>query len=445
MLARTRSSHSVYNLGDWMPAWLSRTIGRRLLQLAAVASATALAWPAVRLGRAAWLSFSSNPQDWQRAAALEPDDADAWRRLGLYAQWNLANSQPERAIAYLERAVQLNPHATATWLDLAVAYEAQGQLARAAQAYQNAQRTFPASAEVAWSYGSFLLRRGDPMQAAACIQRALVTHEELSPAAVAEFWRAGFSAAWILDHVLPAQPSAYLQAMDFFLNQGETAAAQQAWDRIVARQAATPLLESVKLVNAWLAEKQVSAARSVWMQALALAGVPAPNDQQLIFNGTFTRDPLNGGFDWHLESAPGVRISLDPLVTCSGQRALRMEFDGTQNNDFRQVYQIVPITAGRRYRLQACLRTQQLTTDQGILLAITPLDQPDRELAATPALNGTAPWTTLTAEFTAGPDLHAVVVWVRRHPSTRLENRIAGVAWVDNVRLETLADLDGER
>src|SRR6266481_3698937 len=87
----------------------------------------------VVLGRAAvtnavaehWAA-SSNPEQWLRAAHLEPSNAENWYRLGRYRQLDFENTDLPMAISYYQRATSLNPASAEYWMDLAGAYETNG-------------------------------------------------------------------------------------------------------------------------------------------------------------------------------------------------------------------------------------------------------------------------------------------------------------------------------
>ncbi len=103
------------------------------------------------------------------------------------------------------------------WMNLAGAYEANGDLGSAQNAFEHARSVYPLSAEVAWNYGNFLLRQGTrrrrdtPKFTTRCsrIPRLLTL-------AISRVWRSSHDVNVLLDQVLPADVDAYIQALDFF-------------------------------------------------------------------------------------------------------------------------------------------------------------------------------------------------------------------------------------
>ena len=66
-------------------------------------------------------------------------------------------------------------------MDLAVGYESIGKISLAREAFSRARAAYPASAQVAWIYGNFLLRQGDAAGGFAQIKYALQADSKLVP------------------------------------------------------------------------------------------------------------------------------------------------------------------------------------------------------------------------------------------------------------------------
>ena len=67
----------------------------------------------------------------ERGAALVPGDGSAWDRLGRLRQWDFVDSDLPGAIEDYRKAVRDDPRSAHFWMDLASAYEASGDAARA--------------------------------------------------------------------------------------------------------------------------------------------------------------------------------------------------------------------------------------------------------------------------------------------------------------------------
>jgi hypothetical protein len=154
----------------------------------------------------------------------------------------------------------------------------------------------------------------------------------------------------------------------------------------------------------------------------------------LLWNGNFEQELLNGGLAWRFRPVAGAALSFDGRVAHSQSRSLRVVFDGTHNVDFQQPWQYVVVEPNTRYRLSAYFRTENLTTSSDVRLEIQETHFGD-VLQAIPRLAGTQYWAPREAEFTTAADTRLVRVVLRRRPSQKLDNKISGTIWMDDVSL----------
>lgn len=410
----------------------------RILFFALVVSLAAL--PGFLAARA-WLAEhwngSAEPALWRKAAELEPDDASYWAHIGVYDQRELRSGGARRAAGDLERATAIDSRSDEFWLELASAYEAAGDQRGALRAYRRAQADAPISSDVAWRYGSFLLRRGDRAAGFAEIRRALAAKPSLAAAAVSECWQADPEIGAILDEALPARPRFYFVAIDFFLVQRRWGAALAVWNRLLTLGAPIRMAQALPLVDALIEQDQIAAAEGAWRKALGATGelVGEKRSLSLVYDGGFERQPVGGGFGWREGKVAGVAYALDGDVFRSGSRSMRVTFDGTENLDFANLVEYVPVQPGRRYRFSAYLRTKDITTDSGLRFWIHAPRHPGGAQVLTPSLVGTNEWTRASAEITAGKDTDVLAIALRRIPSEKFDNKLAGTAWIDDVSL----------
>jgi hypothetical protein len=184
----------------------------------------------------------------------------------------------------------------------------------------------------------------------------------------------------------------------------------------------------------------------VWHQALNLSGhgVEVGSGPSLIFNGGFEFDAVNGGLDWHLDPRDGVDYGYDTAEHHEGSRSLRVTFDGSENFDFRHVFQQVPVKLSTRYHFSAFLRTADITTESGMRFVIT---FPENFLPplVLNSINGDKDWTEETADFTTGPQVHSVTIMLARLPSRKFDNKLRGSVWVDSVSLIPAGEVKAAR
>jgi len=95
------------------------------------------------------------------------------------------------------------------------------------------------------------------------------------------------------------------------------------------------------------------------------------------------------------------------------------------------------LTSGQ-WHLQAFIRTDGLTTDQGISLRIYDPLQPQRLDIRTDALTGTHEWMKVERVLVVEAQTALVQVEVMRQASLKIDNKISGKAWIDAVELRPI-------
>jgi len=381
-------------------------------------------------------SESTNFEQIQKAARLEPGNAEYWDLLGRFKELDFERPDISAAIQYFNRAVQLSPRSSAYWIDLSSAYETAGDAARARQALDTARGVYPASAEVVWEYGNYLLRQGEFDAGLAQIRQAIRIDPSLLPLAISRSWRANGDVNQLLDQMLPVDIDAYFQALDFFASIREVDPGMTVWRRILAMQQTFPLARSFPFIEELIREDRTAETREVWRDAVARSGpVSMGGASSLVWDGSFDQDFANGGLGWRVTDLVGVSREFDTKVFVSPPRSLRIDFGGASNLDLCEPSQFVPVEPNRSYRFQASLRTDVISTESGIRFAVFDPQHTGAPDLLTPSVTGTNEWMTQTGTITAGPSTHFLDICVRRRPSRLFENRLSGTAWVDDISL----------
>ena len=183
-------------------------------------------------------------------------------------------------------------------------------------------------------------------------------------------------------------------------------------------------------------ENRAADAEKVWKEALEICGIPhqKPHDE-LVFNGGFENDILNGGLDWRLSPGVGMSVEYDTLVHRSGVRSLKMDFNGGANTDLSAPVQFVPVEPEHAYKFHAYLRTESISTDSGIHFEIFDPTRRADVIAKTDGLTRTHLWTGVDAEIHTASDTQFLEVVLRRVPSRLFENKLSGTVWIDDVSL----------
>jgi len=155
----------------------------------------------------------------------------------------------------------------------------------------------------------------------------------------------------------------------------------------------------------------------------------------LIVNGGFEVEPVNGGFDWRISRVGGVFTEFDGRIHHEGNRSLAVHFEGLDNLDFHHVAQIVPVKPNARYIFSAFLKGRSLSGESGPHIEVFDSRDPKTYAWVTSDIVGTMEWSRYELDIETGPKTQTLVVRLRRNPGVGLNKRIEGTFWVDDVQL----------
>jgi tetratricopeptide (TPR) repeat protein len=417
---------------------LSSPASRGLLVLLALALAAALSYSGIRNTLSVHDAELNTAEGYGRATQLEPDEARNWYLLGRYWQYNLEDPDSQRAILAYQTALSFDSHSADIWLDLAAAYESQGDLSAARNAFLRASRVYSLSPEVSWRYGNFLLRQGELDTAFAEIKQAVEVDPKRGAAAFALGMRFEPDVHAVLERVLPHSQAAYISVISALSEQQKTDQALMVWSSLAALHPHLDISDSYTLLGALIHKGQMAEAQRVWDQALVIGGVQRPPDPpgSLVWDGGFESNIAKGGFTWYYPSfIGGVQVTLDTKEKHSGNRSLRLTFNGLRNVDFNDACQYVAVQPSTSYRFSAWVRARDISTDQGVRFGLHSLSESVNSIAWTEDVKGTQPWSEVELPWTSGNGVRELLLCVTRQPSAKFDSKIRGSAWIDDVAL----------
>jgi tetratricopeptide (TPR) repeat protein len=405
--------------------------------LIAIAAAAWFCYAGTKHALANHYIVSSNAEDWNRASRIEPDNPEIWYRLGRFRQLDFDNADLPLAISYYQRAIQLNPRSPYYKLDLAGALEMAGNNAEADSYFRAAQAAYPISAEVSWKYGNFLLRQDRLSEAYGEIHSAATVDPKLIPLAVSRVWHSDPDVHLLLDKVLPDTPAAYSEALSFLADAQDPTAAIEVWRRLIAKDPHADLKWGVKLTDMLVAQEKYEAAGTVWRQAVGMNAGSALGytGNSLVFDGGFEKEISGGGFGWRQRDVEGADFDFDTEQKHSGSRSARLLFDGSKNLMYADLFQSVLVSPDTHYHFQGFLRADQISTESGMRFEIMDPKDPQHLDLFTKSETGTLPWTLEQLDFTSGPQTHLILVRLARKLSERLDNKLRGTVWIDDVNI----------
>jgi tetratricopeptide (TPR) repeat protein len=366
----------------------------------------------------------------ERAVRLAPGNADYRHRLGRY--YTFVAGDPQSAIDSLRSAVALNPHDAHSWLDLAAAYQVTGDLAGQRSALDRALQAEPTASDVAWEAANFFLIEGDIDRALREFHVVIENDGALKDAALRACWRVRPDTDALLRDAVPARAHCLISFLSLLRSQQQTEGVIKTWDRLAQLHEKFPNRYLYEQVRYLIDVRRPDAAMSAWKQSADTLGLSAylPTEDNLVVNGDFSLDILNGGFDWNYVNRTGVRPLLDPSDFHQGHRSLSLTFEGPGIND-AGIQQLIPVRGATTYDFSVYYKSADFEGAGGpqIVLRDAYTGTP---LYASDSLNDADFWKEVHSKVTT-PDSTALLrLAIERFPAGAA---IRGKLWLDDFEL----------
>ena len=379
----------------------------------------------------------------KRAIALDSSDPELHHRLGMVLFDSPVEGDRVEGLKQLHRATELNPYASRYWSDLSWVCELAGDTACATNGVEQAVRVNPMTPQVRWVAANALLRSGQDEAAMAEFRHLLELDQTYGPATFHLCLGSLHDPQLILDKVVPqgrnpALKLAYLNILSQSEMEGADDLAHQVWAKTVAEGPAFPLPSATPYIEHLLHYGQVEQAQGAWRDLEKLGVVARAGQDQngnLVYNGDFEQMPLNTGFDWRNSSATYLALDFSDPTAHSGKACLRVDFTVKRNEEYRPLYQLVPVAANQAYVLTAYVRSQDITSDSGPRLQVVDPIHSNGPNAMGETTVGTTPWHQISLDFCTGPDTKLVELYILRVRGRTYPTEITGSFWIDSIVL----------
>ena len=391
-------------------------------------------------GAASVLASRAELPKLERAVRLSPGNADYRHRLGRY--FAFVAGDPQSAIDSFRAAVALNPHDAHYWFDLAAAYQVNGDLAGQRAALDRALLAEPTAPDVAWEAANFFLIDGDIERALREFHVVIENDTALVNAALNACWRARPDPDALLRDVVPARPDSLISFLTILTSQRETEGAIKTWERLAQLHEKFQNRYLYAYVRYLIEVHRPDAAMSAWEQSADVLGLSAylPTDDNLVVNGNFSLDILNGGFDWTYVDRPEVSKVLDPSDFHQGHRSLFLNFEGPPIND-AGIQQLIPVRGATTYDFSAYYKSADFEGAGGpqIVLRDAYTGAP---LFASDPLNDAGFWKEVHSKFTTPNSTTLLLLAIERFPAG---SPMRGKLWLDDFGLSPETSPDHSR
>ncbi|HLB91528.1 MAG TPA: tetratricopeptide repeat protein [Terriglobales bacterium] len=405
---------------------------RQRWQLAAGVAVLACAYLFLTAKEFAASAFASSPKlpQLQRAVWLSPGNADYRYRLGRY--FAFVAGDPQSAISSFRAAVALNPYDARYWFDLAGAYEVTGDTSGQRTALEHALQADPTAPDVAWEAANFFLLDNDVDRALREFRVVIENDTSLADASLRASWRVRPDTESLLRDVVPPRADALIAFLHLLMGKQETDGTIKTWQRLAQLDEKFENRYLYEYVNYLIGARRPDAAMTAWEQSADTLGLSAyvPSDDNLVVNGDFSLDVLNGGFDWTYVDRAGVRPLLDPTAFHQGHRSLFLTFEGPGISD-AGVSQLIPVRGGTTYDFSAYYKSAEFEGAGGpqVVLRDAYTGAP---LFASNLLNDTDFWKEVHSKITTPNTTSLLVLAIERFPAG---SPIRGKLWLDDFEL----------
>jgi hypothetical protein len=346
---------------------------------------------------------------------------------------DLGGDDTPKAIAAFRTVVIREPQDAYAWADLGEAYFEAGQKENARYCYGRVLALAPRAAPLLLRVANFHFGIGENQEALPITAKILSLVPDYDGVIFGEYVRLVEHVDEVLYCGLPPSGRAAKSWLRFLMNAGRLDDARRSWQWTAERGYAEDVLAG-EYTDFLLRQGNPGGAASAWSTYLGRrAGDYGKSN--CLFNGSFESEPVPAPFDWNLARTEGVEVARDFSTSCSGRCSLRLSFDGTQNLAFTAASQLAVVQPGR-YHFRAYVRTENLTTDQGIRFRVSDAEAPGRLDVTFGQFTGNNPWTGLEHDIVVPPATRILRVQVIREASTKFDNKIGGTAWIDDLRFE---------
>jgi hypothetical protein len=287
------------------------------------------------------------------------------------------------------------------------------------------------------------LRQGEQDAAFREIREAVSLEPKRAAEAFSRALRVQSDANVLLDQAVPASAAVYLPILHALSDGHDLDNAQLVWQRLLALKQKVSISDVVVYIDELIHERRPQDAARAWTEAVSIMQNPPPPDPagSLLWDGGFESGYAGGGFSWHFARATrDVQINFDRSERHSGAQSLRILFNGQENLNFEDACHNISPESGREYLLSAWVKTQSLTSVEGVRLQIFAFSATKEKVGITEEIHGTQPWKLIQLRWTAPQDATFGSVCVKRFMSDKPENKIQGAAWFDDISLVPLAE-----
>ena len=339
----------------------------------------------------------------------------------------------EWAVSVYQESLRRDPASPFRWCDLGEALARRGDLPRAKYCFERGVELGPNSPPVLLRAAYFHFGAEEQRRALQFTARTLTLVRSYDAVIFALYSRLGIEIADVLRHGMPKELEVAQPYFAHLLKAGDGVDLAQAWEWM-SEHSLRDDSSMAAYVDFLLAARRYDLVKQTLGDYAGKRGEAWQSAGNLAFNPGFEHEPLGAALDWTIHFSDQFETARDFEVAATGSSSLRVRFKGQENVQYQHLIQKVVVQPGT-YRFGVYIRTEGITTDQGVGFQILAADGSSRLNVETEPLAGTRDWTLLEESFTVPPQTRLLEIRAFRRQSRKFDSEIAGTVWIDDVSL----------
>jgi tetratricopeptide (TPR) repeat protein len=341
---------------------------------------------------------------------------------------------PRGELEDFKQAIDLSPASAYRWADLGEAEFNVRDISKAEYAFSQALKAGPRSPVIRMRAANLYFQIGDEQQVSRNLMALLSDPgaEDFYQTAFLTYSRLGLPISEVLSQGVPQRKDVLSRLLTFWTNANRVDEAVATWQWADERSLADK--ESMRDFFAFLIRRdRQPLAQQLW-QDRGDKREPNYRVTNWIYNPGFESLPELSPFDWTIDQRREVEAGRVQDVTYAGTWSFRIRFNGESNLTYYQTYQDMVLPPGR-YKFSAMVKTDHVTTDEGMRLHISDHANQSKLNLWTDTAVGTQDWKRIEKQFDVPEGIKLIRLEIARTSSTIFDNKIGGTAWIDDLRL----------
>ena len=364
-------------------------------------------------------------------AYFAPGDPQTHFTLAVLNEKTFLPEDFQKAVQEYEKAAALSPNDFRMWFHLGKARERNGDSAGAENALRKSLELAPNYSEVQWTLGNLLLRQGKSSEAFNLIRQAADGNERFVDPAVSTAWQIFDGDISQVKQNIGNSPKINAALASFLLKQERFDESFNAWNSLPSEERKTVFRQRGEdIYNQLISAGKYRKALKIWAEI-------ADDKNRKYEIGKMTdggfeineKQEKTSIFDWQIAGGAQPLIGVDTENVHGGSLSQRIIFNSPGGADFRQILQTVVVEAGKKYEFSMFYKSDLKTSPTLKWEIVNASD--GRVLTATEPIAAKSDWTNLKAEFIAA-NTEAVIIRLARASCNSAVCPISGSVWFDD-------------